>query len=101
MVPEIERHRENIAALCRTFHVRRLDVFGSATTGAFTAESDFDFLVEFEHVAEIGGLKQYFGFKDSLEALLGRDVDLVEASAIRNPYFRDSVERTKALLYAA
>ena len=32
---------------------------------------------------------------------LGRPVELVVASAIKNPYFRESVERTQALLYAA
>jgi predicted nucleotidyltransferase len=37
----------------------------------------------------------------ALEALTGQPVDLVVASAIKNPYFRQAVERTKTLLYAA
>jgi predicted nucleotidyltransferase len=41
------------------------------------------------------------GFKEALEQLFGRSVDLVVPSAIRNPYFLESVERGKALLYAA
>ncbi len=33
--------------------------------------------------------------------MFGRPVDLVVAAAIRNRYFRESVDRTKTLLYAA
>ena len=36
-----------------------------------------------------------------LEQLFGRPVDLVVESAIRNRYFREAVDKTKALLYAA
>jgi predicted nucleotidyltransferase len=43
----------------------------------------------------------FFGLKEGLEELFGRPVDLVSAASIRNPFFRQSVERTKALLYAA
>jgi len=43
----------------------------------------------------------FFGFKAALELLLGRPVDLVVESAIRNPYFLQSIEQGKALLYAA
>jgi hypothetical protein len=43
----------------------------------------------------------FFGFKEALERLFGLSVDLVVASAIRNPYFLQSVEQGKALLYAA
>ena len=43
----------------------------------------------------------FFGLKEGYEQLFGRPVDLVSAASIRNPYFRQSVERTKALLYAA
>ena len=43
----------------------------------------------------------YFGLLESLQELFGRPVDLVVASSIKNPYFRGTVERTKALLYAA
>ena len=38
---------------------------------------------------------------EALEQLFQRPVDLVVESAIKNPYFRESVERSKALLYAA
>lgn len=98
----IFNHREEILNLCRKFQVQRLDLFGSAANGAFDPDqSDFDFLVEFAPMVRGAYAAAFFGFKDAMEQLLGRPVDLVVASAIRNPYFRQSVEQSKALLYAA
>jgi len=102
MIPQVERHRANLEALCRRFGVRRLELFGSAVTGGFQREtSDLDFLVEFEPPIGPGYADRYFGLLESLEALFGRPVDLVVASAIKNPYFRDTVEKTRELIYAA
>ncbi len=102
MIHEIVERRAELGALCRRHQVRRLEVFGSAATGEFRREdSDLDFLVEFEMTANEGYADRYFGLLESLEELFGRSVDLVVASAIQNPYFRESVERTRALLYAA
>lgn len=83
--------------------MRRLEVIGSAATGAFRAgDSDLDFLVDFDlDITRPGYADRYFGLLESLEQLFGRSVDLVVASSIENPFFRESVERTRALLYAA
>ncbi len=98
----VEQHRTQLEALCRRYGVRRLEVFGSAATGlAQSGESDVDFLVEFGPLPPGGYADAYFGLLESLEALYGRSVDLVVASAIRNPFFLQSVERTRTLLYAA
>jgi predicted nucleotidyltransferase len=89
--------------LCRRFHVRRLDLFGSAARGDFDPErSDIDFLVEFdrEH-AEALAFETYFGLKAALEALLGRPVDLVEPSAVRNPYLKASIEGSREPVFEA
>ena len=98
----IETHRGEIAELCARFGVRRLELFGSAATGAFDpARSDVDFLVDFDARRRIGALEQYFGLKEALEALLGRPVDLVEEGASSNRYFLESVNKSRRLLYAA
>ncbi len=98
----VEQHRTQLEALCHRYGVRRLEVFGSAATGlAQSGESDLDFLVEFDTLPPGGYADAYFGLLESLEALYGRPVDLVVASAIRNPFFLQSVERTRTLLYAA
>jgi hypothetical protein len=95
------RHSE-LSELCREFHVLRLELFGSALSSAFDSEqSDLDFLVEFQPLQPSDYATAFFNFKEALERLFERPVDLVVASAIRNPYFRRSVEQSKALLYAA
>ncbi|MDR7555227.1 MAG: nucleotidyltransferase domain-containing protein [Armatimonadota bacterium] len=102
MIPAIEQRRGELEALCRRLGVRRLEVFGSAATGEFQGEtSDLDFLVEFEPPIGSGYADRYFGLLEALEALFGRPVDLVVASAIKNPYFLESIEKTRVVLYAA
>lgn len=93
-------HETELASLCRRFHVRRLELFGSAAAGHLKPESDLDFIVEFEPLARGTYADTYFGFREELERLFGRPVDLIVSSTIRNPYFRQSVERTKVLIYA-
>ncbi|HLI19965.1 MAG TPA: DNA polymerase III subunit beta, partial [Stellaceae bacterium] len=63
MLPLIEARKAEIAALCRRHRVRRLDVFGSAVRAADfdPAESDIDFLVEFEPLAPPAYADSYFG----------------------------------------
>ena len=102
MIPEIERHKTEIESLCRRCHVQRLELFGSAAVGTHRpGESDYDFLVEFAALRPGAYTDAFFDLLEGLEELLGRPVDLVVASAIKNPYFRESADRTKALLYAA
>lgn len=98
----IASHEEELLRLCREFRVRQLEVFGSAARADFDpGKSDFDFLVEFAPLSAPEYAAAFLGLKESLERLLGRPVDLVVASAVRNPYFRESIERDKVLLYAA
>ena len=100
MIAEISSRRQELEQLCRRFHVRRLDLFGSASSDDFNpARSDLDFLVEFE--PEASSFDIYFGLKESLEALFGRSVDLVEPSAIRNPFFNASVESSRESVFEA
>jgi predicted nucleotidyltransferase len=100
--PSIDQHRAELAELCRRYGVLSLSLFGSATRDDFDPErSDYDFLVEFQALPLGQYADAYFGLLESLVRLMGRPVDLVVASAIKNPYFRQSVEQTKALLYAA
>jgi predicted nucleotidyltransferase len=96
-----ELNEDAVAELCRLFGVRRLSIFGSATTPRFDdATSDVDFIVEFDDTV-LSAFDAYFGFKEALEGLVGRPVDLVMAKALENPYFAESVERSRRDLYAA
>lgn len=102
MLRELEAHRTDIKKLCARLTVRRLELFGSAAVNEeLPAESDLDFLVEFERLAPGTYVDTYFSLLEGLEALFDRPVDLVVASAIKNPYFLQSISQAKALLYAA
>lgn len=102
MIPEISEHRAEIEESCRRYRVARLDLFGSAVgTGFRRDDSDLDFLVQFESPDAPGHANRYFGLLEALRDLVGRPVDLVVESAITNPYFRESVERTRTSLYKA
>ena len=102
MIEDIARRRGDLTELCRRFYVRRLDLFGSAARGDFDpARSDLDFLVEFDRNAELNAFDAYFGFKEALEELFGRSVDLVEAGAVQNPFLKASIEESRENVYAA
>ncbi|MDP7533734.1 MAG: nucleotidyltransferase domain-containing protein [SAR202 cluster bacterium] len=91
-----------MVSLCEQFAVRRLEIFGSATRDDFNpARSDVDLLVEFGYSDTLRALQQYFGLKDALEGVLGRPVDLVESTAVKNPYVRKSIDESREPLYAA
>lgn len=98
MLTLIKNSRAELERICRHWGVLRFELFGSATRGDFTPESDLDFLVEFDSRAS---LDRYLGLRSDLESLFGRSVDLVMPTAIRNPYVRAAIERDRQLLYAA
>jgi len=101
MMQTIETKREALDGLCLQYHVGSLEVFGSAATGNLREDSDLDFLVEFLTVDSMSLADQYFGLLEALERLFDRKVDLLTRRSLRNPYFVDSVEKTRQLLYAA
>lgn len=100
MIPAVEERTEDLKRLCVRYGVQRLDLFGSASTGRCDpVESDLDFVVEFKPETLSAYADAYFGLLDSLERLFGKPVDLVVGSAIRNPYFLQSVEQTRTPIY--
>lgn len=103
MHAEIERHRDALRALCDRYGVVRLELFGSGARGDDfdSARSDADFLVEFDKNSGMPPLDQFLGLAEGLERLLGRPVDLVEASALKNPYVLATINRSRELIYAA
>lgn len=82
--PAIELPLEQIAEICKRYHVAKLELFGSVLRADFRHDSDVDFLVTFEKNAKIG-LFECIDLQSELATLLGREVDLVS---------RDGVERS-------
>ena len=71
----LQKLEENLLELADRFDVEIIGIFGSVSRGEDTSESDVDVLYAFKN----GGLplRDFFAFKDFLEELFGRPVDLV------------------------
>jgi len=94
---------EVIRELCREYHVTKLELFGSATRADFNADrSDIDMLVEFAPGTDLGPwMSRFFDLQARLEVVLISKVDLVMATALRNPYLIRSINQDRHVLYAA
>lgn len=102
MDPRLAPYRSEIGRLCVRHRVRRLDLFGSAGGPGFDpASSDVDLLVEFADLTPGDYADHYFGLREDLRVLLGREIDLVVERAVRNPFFLESVRRSREVLFAA
>jgi predicted nucleotidyltransferase len=103
-LPEIvTAHLDEVRALCEKYSVKRLTIFGSAVKGTFDPEkSDLDFVVDFEwHPDPSERGRRWLELWDDLKDLFGRNIDLVVASTIKNPYFAQIVAIEQRELYAA
>jgi uncharacterized protein len=88
--------------LCTRLRVRKLEIFGSATSDRFDPQtSDLDFLYEFNDLDAPDIADRFFALWEGLEQLFGRRVDLVSSTCIRNPYFLRKVNTQRRVLYAA
>jgi uncharacterized protein len=102
MHPGISDRRSELSAVCRCRRVRWLALFGSAAGAACSPEAgNTDSAVDFVPLAVEEYAARYSALQEDLERLFGRPVDLMEASAIREPYSRQSVEQTRFGLYEA
>jgi len=95
----IDKNLDKIIELCVMHNVKELYLFGSALTNKFNDSSDLDMLIQFNQIDLLDYFDNYMDFKERLEALLKRQIDLVENQAIRNPIFRKVVDREKKLVY--
>ena len=85
---------------CRRWRIVEMSLFGSILRDDFRPDSDVDVLVVFEpHV--LWSLLDLVDLQVELTALFGRPVDIVEKSAIRNPFRRQSILTHRKVVYAA
>jgi len=97
----VDTKKEQIGNLCCLHSVKELYLFGSALRDDFGPDSDIDLAVVFSRNGVTGSFDQYFDFKNALEQLLERPVDLVCTASIRNSVLRRELDETKRLIYAA
>lgn len=89
-----------LADICRRFGIAECSVFGSAATGPIERANDVDFSIRLAP-GRVLDFDDYANLEAELRILVGKPVDVVNASFIRNPFFRRSVEATRRVLYAA
>lgn len=95
----IETYKNQIQKLCEYHKVKSLYSFGSVNTSKFNKDSDVDLVVDFTIEDPIEYSENYFDLKFELEKILNRQIDLLESKAIRNPFLKESIEKTKVLVY--
>lgn len=97
----LERYIGEIKIICQKNKVKSLYVFGSVLTDRFSEISDIDFIVDIDSIDPLDYADNYFNLKFALEELLNKQIDLLENKAIKNPYLRENIDKSKTLLYAS
>jgi hypothetical protein len=92
-------YKNEINALCANHKVRSLYAFGSVLTPNFNTNSDIDLIVDFKEIDVKDYADNYFDFKFSLQDIFNRPVDLLEEQAIKNPYFKEELNKKKVIVY--
>lgn len=92
-------HLDGIISTCKRHRVKSAWAFGSVTSDDFNDESDVDLLIAFDEIPFDGYADNFFELEEELKDLLQREVDLVPLHTLSNPYFIESVNRSKVLLY--
>jgi predicted nucleotidyltransferase len=109
MIPLIKNNIQSIQELCKRHHVSSLYLFGSAVNEqAFTQQSDIDFLYEIDtdnfknwDTGDYDYIDNLADLEIKLNNLLSRKIDLVPYKNINNKYFKEIVDRSRQLVYAA
>lgn len=100
MALKIDLDRERLADFCRRWRITEFALFGSVLREDFRPDSDLDVLVSFEPDAP-WSLWDLSTMRHELEEIFGREVDLVEKKALRNPFRRHAILTSKQVIYAA
>ncbi|MBQ3920660.1 MAG: nucleotidyltransferase domain-containing protein [Firmicutes bacterium] len=91
-----------ILPVAQRYGIKSVFLFGSYARGEATATSDVDLLIE---GGSYEGMFDYMAVKESFEAGLGKNVDLVEMKSLERRTsragirFRAHIERDKVLIY--
>ena len=91
---DVRQQREQIMALARQHRARQVAVFGSLVRGELHADSDIDFLVEFEAGYK---LRDHIRLTQGLQRLLGRRVDVVDRRYLREEYRATILKEVQSL----
>lgn len=98
----VEKRKEELKSICKALRIKRLYAFGSVVSDKFTDKSDLDFLISFSDNLTVDEYtNNYFSLHYKLRELFGREIDIVTEKTLSNPYFIESINETKELIYEA
>ena len=98
----IENKKEELINLCKSLKIQRMNVFGSVVSGRFNKDSDIDLLISFSDGLSVDEYSNnYFMLHYKLRELFNRNIDIVTERTLSNPYFIESINETKELIYEA
>lgn len=98
----IQNKITELQQICQNLKVTELYLFGSALTKDFNESSDLDFAVVFnENLSPIEQGTAFFELLDALENLFNKKIDLLSYRVVKNPIFKEELDRTKISVYAA
>lgn len=98
---DIKPYEEQIKKICAELHLKRLDLFGSATTDNFGPDSDLDIIVEFKKDVNFNHFDSYFLLKKGLQDIFHRPIDIIVDGSIKNPYLKKNIAQTRKNIYAS
>jgi len=90
----------DLLEVVKRYNIKEISVFGSSIRNDFNPESDIDLLIEFIDSSQIS-LLDLLDIQDFFKKLTKRNVDVVEPAGLKNPYRRESILRSKEILYVA
>ena len=96
---DVEKIKPEIEKICRRLPVKRLGLFGSVLNQNFSQSSDIDVLVIFDSDESIDLFDKYFELKEQLEKIFEREIDLVVDRKFRNPVLRESIDKSRTIIY--
>jgi len=92
--------QDKIEDFCKKWKIAEFSIFGSALRADFSPKSDVDVLISFEPDIP-WSLFDWVDMIDELQGILGRGVDLVEKSGLRNPFRRHEILNNRLVIYDA
>ena len=98
----LENKIVELKAICSLLNVKSIYAFGSIVSNNFRDDSDIDFLISFDDNLSIEQYTDnYFTLHYKLRSLFKRKIDIVTERTLSNPYFIESIDETKQLIYEA
>lgn len=98
----LEERKKELIAICQVLNIKRLYAFGSIMSDNFRDDSDIDFLISFaENLTVDEYTRNYFTLHYKLRELFNREIDIITERTLSNPYFIESINESKQLIYEA